>query len=218
MSLFIVSSTVPNRLWKKSITTCFSRRTLGRWLLCVYWTWRRLSIKSTMNCWCSALNDSSVYAVSQWFRLYNRSVSSMQVLSNVVYIVCFVPQGSVLGPSLFILYTAYLADVVKQHDVNIHAFADDTQLYRHCALDDMTATVTRLEQCLADVSCWMSSNQLKLDPDKTELLWAVSCSRTRRDVFVRLESRQTCGGCQSTRHMTNSSHDQLVTRSSRHIV
>ena len=79
----------------------------------------------------------------EWFRSYlvDRSfrVIYAGATSNVVYIVCSVPQGSVLGPRLFILYTADVADVIKQHDVNIHAFADDTQLYRHCALDNMTA-------------------------------------------------------------------------------
>jgi len=33
-------------------------------------------------------------------------------------------------------------------------------------------TVVQLERCLAEVSHWMSANCLKLNPDKTELLWA----------------------------------------------
>jgi len=38
----------------------------------------------------------------------------------------------------------------------------------------MSATTVQLERCLAEVSHWMSANRLKLNPDKTELLWAGS--------------------------------------------
>ena len=70
--------------------------------------------------------------VLQWFSSY-LSDRTFQVVfggstSSVVTIVCSVPQGSVLGPRLFILYTADLADVAAAHDVNIHSYADDTQL------------------------------------------------------------------------------------------
>jgi len=94
--------------------------------------------------------------------------------SSVVIIVCSVPQGSVLGLRLFILYTADLADMAAAHDVNIHSYADDTQLYLQCQRRDMTTTIQRLEICISVVSHWMAANRLKQNADKTELLWAGS--------------------------------------------
>jgi len=54
----------------------------------------------------------------------------------------------------------------------MHTYADDTQLYLHCCVDDTADAVTRLEIGLDDVSRWMAVNRLKLNVEKTELLWA----------------------------------------------
>ena len=94
--------------------------------------------------------------------------------SSVVYIVCSVPQGSVLGPVLFVLYVADLADIVNRHGVTLYSFADDTQLYLHCCREDITTAATRLKECIVDVGRWMFANRLKLNTDKTELLWTRS--------------------------------------------
>ena len=70
--------------------------------------------------------------VLQWFSSY-LSDRTFQVVygrstSSVVIIVCSVPQGSVLGPCLFILYTTDVADVAAANDVNIHSYADDSYI------------------------------------------------------------------------------------------
>jgi len=71
--------------------------------------------------------------VLEWFPSYLSGRTFRVVFSgctsSIIYVVCSVPQGSVLGPLLFIVYTADLAAIAEKHGVSLHAFADDTQLY-----------------------------------------------------------------------------------------
>ena len=61
-----------------------------------------------------------------------------------------VPQGSVPGPVLFILYTQPLSGVISHHSVSHHMFADDTELYRSDSFEAFTLAWT-IEPCVSDV-------------------------------------------------------------------
>jgi len=60
-----------------------------------------------------------------------QSVSFARTKSIWSAILCSVPQGSVLGPLLFILYAADVIAIAQQHGFQVHSYADDTQLYFH---------------------------------------------------------------------------------------
>ena len=70
-----------------------------------------------------------------------------------------VPQGSVLGPLLFCLYTSPLSTLIGKHKgVNLHFYANDTQLYVHLSHMNASVAFDKLNRCLQDVKEWMLAN------------------------------------------------------------
>lgn len=92
------------------------------------------------------------------------------VLSPSVTLPFGVPQGSVLGPILFTLYTTPLSTVIQDQAISHHLYADDSQLYISFSSGDSTRSLNSLKHCLDSVLKWMLLNKLKLNPGKTEFL------------------------------------------------
>ena len=82
-----------------------------------------------------------------------------------------VPQGSVLGPLLYVLFTADVLEVAGRAGAGVQQYADDTQAYRHCKASEAMHALTELVNTIAEIKDWMSSNRLKLNPSKTQYIW-----------------------------------------------
>ena len=114
--------------------------------------------------------------VLAWLKsyLYGRTfaVKIQYVRGGKVLLIYGVPQGSILGPLLFILYINDIPRIAAEFDVCSHGYADDAQLYMPFdPFFNYTAVSTKLKNCIFKIEQWMNKNYLKLNVDKTEVMF-----------------------------------------------
>ena len=101
-------------------------------------------------------------------------------MSDVCKLLFGIPQGSVLGPLSFSLYTTPVSLIISKYKgIKFHFYADDSQVYVHLSQKNASAAFEQLNRCLNDVKDWMSTSKLKLNPDKTEFI--IFGSKRQRD-------------------------------------
>ena len=117
-------------------------------------------------------------AVLDWFESYLRGrvqqVRSTMSSSTPSPLLYGVPQGSVLGPILFLLYTADLLQLIKRHHLIPHGYADDTQLCGFCQPSLADDLAKSMSVCVDDVSRW--NEMMTLDQ-----LQKISCVQKKQD-------------------------------------
>ena len=120
------------------------------------------------------LEKLAFYGVSQlelaWFKSYlsNRQ-QQCQVngcLSNKGEIICGVPQGSILGPLLFLIHINDLPNCLKTTTPCL--YADDTQIF--ASSYDSVALANDINSDLENVTDWLNVNKLQSHPSKTKLI------------------------------------------------
>ena len=111
-------------------------------------------------------------AVLEWFKSYLTDRYFKVIIDNETSelgkMKTGVPQGSVLGPILFTLYTAELGNLLDDLNVSFHSYADDTQIYFR--VSDANIDSLKIKSVIEKVQDWMSSRKLKLNTDKTEIM------------------------------------------------
>ena len=82
-----------------------------------------------------------------------------------------VSRSSVLGPLLYLLYTAEFEQLILRQGLHIHQCADDSQVYISVPVSDARIAVHSFAVCVHEINEWMRTSRLRLNPTKTQVMW-----------------------------------------------
>ena len=140
---------------------------------------------------------------NNWFKSYlsNRQqyVSVNGFHSNTLPMKYGVPQGSVLGPLLFLIYINDLHNAIR-HSV-VHHFADDTNLLY--VSENLKTIQNRINQDLKSLCTWLRANKISLNASKTELIiFRDPRKKMKMDLKIKIQAEfKALDTRKATRHM-----------------
>ncbi len=110
----------------------------------------------------------------KWFTSYlsNRQqmVKINDARSEAINVKYGVPQGSVLGPILFTIYTAPLGEIIEECGLQRQMYADDTGIYHSISpidIESQKMTISMINTCIDKIKEFMILNKLKINDEKT---------------------------------------------------
>ena len=92
-----------------------------------------------------------------------------------------VPQGSVLGPIEFCIYTIPLGAIMRHYKIEYHIYGDDTQLYCSFDINSPDEALHGIHSCISDIRSWM-----KINDDNTEF-WIITSPEVGFSVSLQLK-------------------------------
>ena len=161
--------------------------------------------------------------ILRWIEGYLTDRKQCTIANNIVSsnenIVCGVPQGSVLGPLLFLIYINDISSVIRNSKISM--YADDTVVY--ISHTNMNNAIALIQSDLTSVYTWCNSNKLTINCKKTKFCLfgmrsAIKKSKTQ-DVQLSLSNQileRVCSykylGLTLDEHLTYNKHIKEMNR------
>ena len=124
------------------------------------------------------VRDSALLLLESYLSDRFQRVAADGAVSGQIPLRFGVPQGSVLGPLLFVIYVSGLSSLMSAHGVAYHFYADDTQFY--FSIENVEEAKNKIGSLLLDIKMWMAKRKLKLNDGKTEIIVIRGNSRQAR--------------------------------------
>ena len=130
-----------------------------------------------------------------------------------------IPQGSVMGPVLFALYSSF---IIRKHELKSMIYADDIQIYVSFKPSEREKVISQINACIKDIHAWATGNKMSLNASKTEVLYlsskfvpkfspSLSIIVGNKNVESKAEVRYL--GVMIDEHLTMSTHISNICRS-----
>ena len=105
------------------------------------------------------INNTSLLWIQSYLSSRSFSIGINNTKSTPFQLLQGVPQGSVFGPLLFILYNTPLSSIISCTSVNHKLYADDTQLFISFSALNFTHNIQLLQDTISEISSWVGCPQ-----------------------------------------------------------